>query len=112
MKAGFVLALAFAVVAGAASAQKLQRSKKLTQEEVPVTIVQSLQKDYSSLTDKGTWKLFYSEDAVSSKLTPDFYMYSCKKETGEKVEIFFKPDGTVDHAKGVTVPAAVGGSQK
>jgi hypothetical protein len=112
MKAGFVLALAFAMVAGVASAQKLQRTKKLTQEEVPVMIVQSLQKDYSNLADKGTWKLYYSEVPGSSKLTPDFYTYSCKKDTGEKVEIFFKPDGTVDHAKGVAVAPSVGGSQE
>ncbi|MEJ0056935.1 MAG: hypothetical protein WDN75_15550 [Bacteroidota bacterium] len=111
MKAGFVLTLAFAVLAGAASAQKLQRNKRVTQEEVPVTIVQSLQKDYSNLPTSGTWKLFYSEDTRTSKLTAELYSYSCKKDGGEKVEVFFKPDGTLDHAKGVEA-ASTNGSQE
>ena len=111
MKAGFVLTLAFAVLAGAASAQKLQRNRKVVQEEVPVTIVQSLQKDYSNLPANGTWKLFFSEDRQTSKLTAELYSYSCKKENGEKVEVFFKPDGSVDHVKGVEAKST-NGSQK
>jgi hypothetical protein len=111
MKAGFVLTLAFAIFAGAASAQKIQRNKKLVQEEVPVTIVQSLQRDYSNLPTNGTWKLFFSEDQYTSKLTPELYSYSCKRENGEKAEVFFKPDGSVDHAKGVEAKTT-NGSQK
>ena len=111
MKAGLVLTLAFAVVTGSAFAQKIQRTKRVIQEEVPVTIVQSLQKDFSNVSDKGDWKLLYTENTYNSTFTPQFYVFTAKSESG-RVDIFYKPDGTVDHAKGVTVVPSVGGSQK
>ncbi len=111
MKAGFIFTLALVVLAGAASAQKIERSKKLTQEEVPVNVVQALHKDYSTLPEKGTWKLYFIEDTYTSKLTPQLYSFSCKKDGGEKVEVFFKPDGTTDHANGVQASMSVGSNQ-
>ena len=97
--------LVFAVLAGSVSAQKVEKVRRLKQEEVPAVIQQSLQKDFSSLTGKGNWKLMYFEDFATQKLTPEFYTYTCKN-SGERVEIFYKADGTLEHAKGIAVPAA------
>jgi len=108
MKIGFFFMLAFAVLAGTVSAQTVQKIRGLKQDEVPAMIQQSLQKDFSSLTEKGSWKLRYREDLTTRKLTPEFYTYSCKKN-GDSVEIYYKADGTLDHAKGIAAPAV--GSQ-
>ena len=100
MKLGFFLMLAFAVLAGSVSAQTVEKVRRLKQDEVPVMIQQSLQKDFSSLTEKGNWRLTYHEDLATRKLTPEFYTYSCKKD-GERVEIYYKSDGALDHTKGI-----------
>ncbi len=104
MKPGFFLTFAFAVFAGSASAQKIESTRVLKQEEVPIAIQQSLQKDFNNLTEKGKWRLMYNENVDTHKLTPEFYTYSCKNN-GEKIEIFYKPDGALDHVKGLAAPA-------
>jgi hypothetical protein len=104
MKMGYFLMLALAVLAGTVSAQTVEKIRRLKQDEVPVIIQQSLQKNFSSLTEKGSWKLMYQEDLTTRKLTPEFYTYSCKRN-GERVEIYYKSDGTLDHAKGIAAPA-------
>jgi len=103
MKTRFVLTIAMAVFAYSAFAQKIEMTKKLTRDEVPVTVVQSFQKDFTNLTENGNWKLIYLEDMKTRKLTPEFYEYSYKKD-GDKVEIYYKPDGTFDHTKGIDPP--------
>jgi len=103
MKAGYFLTLAFVVMAVSVHAQKFEFSKSLKQEEVPVLIQQSLQKDFSSLTQKGRWKLRYSEDAATKRVAPELYEYTCKNN-GEKVEIFYNPDGTLYYTKGINAP--------
>jgi len=108
MKMGNFLTLALVGLAGTVSAQTIEKIRGLKQDEVPVVIQQSLQKDFSSLNEKGNWKLMYQEDVATRKLTPEFYTYSCKKN-GERVEIYYKADGTLDHAKGIAAPAV--GSQ-
>ena len=108
MKLGFFFMLALTALAGAVSAQTVEEIRGLKQDEVPVMIQQSLQKDFSSLTEKGKWKLIYQEDLATRKLTPEFYTYSCKKN-GERVEIYYKTDGTLDHTKGIAAPTV--GSQ-
>lgn len=98
--------LAMVAVAVGASAQKTELTKKLTRDEVPVAVVQSLQRDFANLAENGSWKLIYTEDMKTGKLTPEFYEYSCKKD-GEKVEIYYKPDATLDHTKGINAPTHV-----
>ena len=108
MKTKFVLMLVFSVFAVSVFAQKSQLTKKLQTEEVPVAIIQSLEKDYSALaSEKGTWTLMYTENMTTGKLTADFYTYSCKTNN-EKVVLFYKQDGTLDHTKGIAAPAATG----
>ena len=96
--------LSLTVLAGTVSAQTVEKVRRLKQDEVPVMIQQSLQKNFSSLTEKGSWRLTYQEDLATRKLTPEFYTYSCKKN-GERVEIYYKSDGALDHAKGIEAPA-------
>src|SRR4051812_44885990 len=102
MKAGLILTLAFVVVAASASAQTVQRTRRVTQEEVPVTIVQSLQKDFN-VGNKGGWRVYYTENTANATVAAQFYVFTGKSD-GKKIEIYYNPDGTVDHAKGVTVP--------
>ena len=106
MKTRFMLTIAMVAFAYCVSAQKIEMTKKLTRDEVPVVVVQALQRDFSALADNGTWRLFYFEDTQTAKLTPEFYEYACKKD-GEKVEIYYKPDGTLDHTKGISAPTHV-----
>ncbi len=103
MKTGLFLTLALAVVAGSASAQQIRETKSLQQDEVPVLIQQSLKKDFSNLTEKGNWKLSYYKDVSTKVVTPELYTYSCKNN-GERVEIFYKTNGTLDHTKGIAAP--------
>ena len=105
MKSTLLVVVAFVLCVGSVSAQKVELTKRLVQDEVPVLVLQSLQKDFASLPEKGTWKMVYFEDLNTKKFTPAFYTYSCKNN-GERVEIFFKPDGTLDHAKGIDAPAS------
>jgi hypothetical protein len=103
MKTGFFLTLAFAVLAGSASAQQMKKTKSLEKDEVPVLVQQSLQRDFSNLTEKGEWKLTFIQDVSTKTSTPEFYTYT-SKNNGEKVEIFYKADGTLDHTKGIAAP--------
>ena len=109
MKSTIFVVVAFVLCAGSVSAQRVELTKRLVKDEVPVSIVQSLQKDFASLPEKGNWKLVYFEDLNTKKLTAEFYTFSCKNN-GEWVEIFYKPDGTLDHTKGID--ATVNGAQK
>ena len=103
MKTTLFLVVAFALCAGSVSAQQVKLTKRLVQDEVPVLIVQSLQKDFTALPAKGYWQVIYTEDLSTEKLTPKYYTFSCK-DNGERVEIFYKPDGTLDHTKGIDAP--------
>ncbi|HWA34561.1 MAG TPA: hypothetical protein VG737_10550 [Cyclobacteriaceae bacterium] len=105
MKAGLMLAVVFALVAGSASAQELPMAKNIMQEEVPVSIVKSLQNDLN-VSSKGQWRVHYDADAKTSAHTVRFYVFTTKSD-GKKIQVFYNPDGTVDHAKGVTVPEAL-----
>jgi hypothetical protein len=101
MKAGLILTLVF-TVATLASAQTVQRTRRVTQEEVPVKIVQSLQKDFN-VVDKGNWRVYYQENTTNATVSAKFYLFTGKSD-GKKIEVYYNPDGTVDHAKGVMVP--------
>jgi len=101
MKKSFLIALFAVLVTGSAFAQSFDKTKKLTESEVPVVVMKSFQKDYSELQDKGYWKLHYSEKTVGGKtvFTPGFYSFNGKKD-GEKVVLNFTTDGTLESSKG------------
>ncbi len=85
----------------AAIAQSFDKTKKLTESEVPVVVIKSFQKDYSDLQRKGYWKLHYSEKTVGGKtvFTPGYYSFNGKKD-GEKIVLSFTTDGTLENSKG------------
>lgn len=104
MKKVIMVALfAFTVSAGSVFAQSFEKNKKLNQDEVPVAVMQSFQKEFSSLQDKGTWKLIYTEKTRGEKtvFTPEHYTFS-GKNNGEKVTISYAPDGTLENTKGIS----------
>jgi Rieske Fe-S protein len=99
-----ILSAMFAVLvcAGTAFAQNaFEKTKKLTEGEVPVAVLKSFQKDHADLQDKGFWKLHYTEKTVGGKtvFTPEHYSFNAKKD-GEKVVLTYTTDGTLESSKG------------
>ncbi len=105
MKAGLMLLFVCAVAVGSANAQAVAMSKKVIQEEVPVGIVKSLQNDLN-VSAQGQWKIHFDANARTSTQTLRYYVFTAKSE-GKKIQVYFNPDGTVESAKGVTVPEAL-----
>ena len=105
MKRVFLIAL-FAAGVGVISAfaqNTFEKSKKLSKDEVPVAVMQTFQKDFSNLDDKGSWKLYYTERTENGKtvFTPEYYTFT-GKNNGEKVELKFSTSGALASSKGVT----------
>ena len=105
MKRVFLIVL-FAAGVGVISAfaqNALEKSKKLSKDEVPVVVMQAFQKDFSNLEDKGTWKAHYTEKTENGKtvFTPEYYTFA-GKNNGEKVLLTFSPEGALQNSKGVS----------
>ncbi|MGC3947899.1 MAG: hypothetical protein QM762_25885 [Chryseolinea sp.] len=103
MKKSLIVALfALFVCGGTAFAQKstYEKSKKLTESEVPVAVVKAFQQEHSDLQDKGYWKLHYTEKNDNGKITftPERYTYNAKKD-GEKIVLAYSVDGVPEAAK-------------
>jgi|GEM_PF-1841637 hypothetical protein len=97
MKKSLIVALfALFLCGGTAFAQKstFEKSKKLTESEVPVAVVKAFLQEHSDLQDKGYWKLHYTErnDNGRTTFTPERYTYNAKKD-GEKVVLTYSVDG-------------------
>ncbi len=100
MKPNFFLTIAFSLWMSSVFAQNSENNEEsLKQDEIPVAILKSYQKDFGNPDEKGNWELFYIEDLGTQKLTPEFYRYTIKKN-GERVEYFYKPDGKLYRTKG------------
>lgn len=103
MKKSLIVALfAMFVCAGTAFAQKstFEKSKKLTDNEVPVAVVKAFQQEHSDLQDKGYWKLHYTEKNENGRttFTPERYTYNAKKD-GEKIVLTYSPEGILESTK-------------
>lgn len=103
MKKSLIVALfALFVCGGTAFAQKstFEKSKKLTDSEVPVSVVKAFQQEHSDLQDKGYWKLYYTEKTENGKttFTPERYTYNAKKD-GEKIVLTYSSDGVLESTK-------------
>jgi hypothetical protein len=103
MKKSLIVALfALFVCGGTAFAQKstFEKSKKLTDAEVPVVVVKAFQQEHSDLQDKGYWKLHYTESTENGKttFTPEHYTYNAKKD-GEKIVLTYSPAGVLENTK-------------
>jgi hypothetical protein len=108
MKTRFVLILIMAVLAVSVYAQKIELARQVTRDEVPMPVLVAFQKDFPNLTatESGIWKLYYTEDLKTKKLTPRLYEFSFRKD-GERVEINYKPTGILDHVKGIEAPTPI-----
>ena len=103
MKKSLIIALfALFVCGGTAFAQKstFEKSKKVTESEVPVAVVKAFQQDHSDLQDKGYWKLHYTEQTEGGRttFTPERYTYNAKKD-GEKIVLTYSTDGVLESNK-------------
>ena len=103
MKKSLIVALfALFVCGGTAFAQKssFDKSKKVTESEVPVAVVKAFQQEHSDLKDQGYWKLFYTEKTENGRttFTPERYTYNAKKD-GEKIVLTYSVDGTLESTK-------------
>lgn len=103
-KSIFVALFAMVVCASAAFAQtKFAKSKKVTESEVPVAVMQAFEKDGANI-EKGTWKLYYTEERSSTQarttFTPERYEFTGKRN-GEKVVLVYKPNGEAETSKGI-----------
>jgi hypothetical protein len=80
-----------------------EKSKKLSKDEVPVVVMQSFQKDFSNLEDKGYWRLHYTEKTEGGKtvFTPEYYTFT-GKNNGEKVLLTYSTSGALASSKGVS----------
>ena len=78
-----------------------EKSKKLSKDEVPVAVMQSFQKDFGNLEDKGSWKLHYTEKTENGKtvFTPERYIFF-GKDNGEKISLSYSPSGTLESSTG------------
>jgi len=99
-----MLIVLFAAVAGVGSAfaQSInEKTKRITNDEVPAVVKQAFLKDHSDLENKGYWRVHYTEKTENGKttFTPEKYTFNGKKD-GEKVLYTYTADGTPENSKG------------
>jgi hypothetical protein len=84
-------------------AQSINKSVPLKQEEVPVTVVNALQKDFASIAgelSKGSWSVM-TQQTNGQPIKPLFYIYKAKKGDS-KFEARYSPTGELESSKGAT----------
>ena len=85
-------------------AQNIEKTKKIGKDEVPAVVQNSLEKGFSISPNDGTWTLNYSENGTAGQaptLKVESYTFRQKKD-GNKVVIYFSPEGVVEHSRGVS----------
>lgn len=100
-KSLFIALVALFVCGGTAFAQKsFEKTKKLTESEVPVVVIKAFQQEHSDLQDKGFWKLHYTEKVTNGRttFTPEYYTYNAKKD-GEKIVLTYSTEGVLESTK-------------
>ncbi len=109
MKKSIIIALVAVALCGTAAVaqNKFEKSKKLTESEVPVVVMQSFAKDFANL-EKGVWKVYFSETKSlvqgRSTFTPERYEFT-GKENGEKIQLNYSPTGELESKKGASAGA-------
>jgi hypothetical protein len=85
-------------------AQEVSESVSVTPEQVPVSIIQSYEKEIGSIPEGGTWTVRVKRSTIKGKATttPVWYTYT-NRQNKEKIEVKFSPAGEVTQAKGVTL---------
>ena len=104
MKTSNLVLVVMCFIAGTTFAQNVAVTKNadLKTEEVPAAVRSSFEKEFgSSLTD-GSWKVFFSTSRQDGRTVanPLWYTYN-KKESGNKIEIRYFPNGKLKSVKGI-----------
>ena len=99
-----ILIVLFAAVAGfgSAFAQSInEKTKRISNDEVPAAVKQAFLKDHSDLENKGYWRVHYTEKNENGKtvFTPEKYTFNGKKD-GEKIALTYTAEGTPEAPKG------------
>ena len=91
----------------------VKQSVKIPVDQVPLSVRQSLEKDFGTLSDDGYWVAFVesSADGKRTATKPLWYSYNNKKGS-EKVEIRFLPNGEISSVRGVEKPNHNASDQK
>src|SRR6478736_4958473 len=91
-------------------AQSINKSVPLKQEEVPVTVINAMQKDFASIQgelSKGSWTVM-TQQTNGQPIKPLFYIYKAKKGDS-KFEARYSPTGELESSKGATKDGSSGG---
>lgn len=87
-----------------AQSGNVEKSRRVKTDEVPVLIQKRLQNDFNLISNEGIWSLQYLESRSgvnkTARLTPVGYVFRQKKD-GNKIEIRFSSEGTLEHTKGI-----------
>ena len=85
-------------------AQTMSNKKKadIKETEVPVAVRTAFDKEFKDLSGSGSWSIDYSTTRRDGKTiaTPIWYTFS-GKNSGEKTEIRFLPDGRLKSTRGI-----------
>ena len=95
-----ILIVLFAAVAGIGSAfaQSInEKTKRISNDEVPAAVKQAFLKDHSDLENKGYWRVHYTEKNENGKtiFTPEKYTFNAKKD-GEKISLTYNTEGALE----------------
>ncbi len=80
----------------------VKQSIRIKQEQVPMAVMQTYEKDFSALPEDGYW-MVYTETTQEGRRTatkPIWYSYH-KRSKSERIEVRFLPNGTLESAKGI-----------
>jgi len=83
-----------------AMAQGVMKNKKISEDEVPASVLTSFKKEYPN-APVGSWTIFYKQSLDGTRLTvtPQFYSYIAKGTNG-KSEAQYNPNGKLERARG------------
>ncbi len=105
-----IFIIAFVMSASVAIyAQALQKTVKLKQEEVPVTVIAAFEKDFASISSEltnGSWSAL-TQQTDNKGVRPVYYIYKAKKGD-TKFEARYSPTGDLESSKGATKDGASG----
>jgi hypothetical protein len=90
-------------------AQALQKTIKLKQEEVPVSVVTAFEKDFASISGEltnGQWAVL-TQQIDNKVVKPVYYIYKAKKGD-TKFEAHYSPSGNLESTKGASKDGSSG----
>jgi hypothetical protein len=103
MKKFNLLSLLLFFIVGSALAQMSNKKvATINENEVPVIVRNSFEKEFGPTGDGGEWSVYYSTSRLDGKMvaTPIWYTFT-RTNTGEKAEVRFLPNGKLKSARGV-----------